>query len=76
MRHETVVIYDKTKEMFHFTDPTLSGYPFQVWYPGSATLQNDIEAVLEFHKMAHNVVGMEHIRRCGDHIDYRVVYNT
>lgn len=75
-RRTVVVIHDTKRKAIHFTDTKLQGE--DVWFPyekSAIALLPAIERLMTLNRVAHNVVSVEHQRRCGVCDDWRVVYN-
>lgn len=76
-RGNTVVLVDWDKMKFHFTTQPLAGSDNNCWYPfeGEGTLFSDIEKAMIKGAVAHNVVSLIELRKCGCSTDFKVVYN-
>jgi hypothetical protein len=76
MRDSVVVLHDQVRQAIHFCETELQGQ--DRWF--DFTGDNDdlfikVESLMVDNGIAHNVTSVQYLRKCGNTIEYTVVFN-
>lgn len=76
MRKSVVVIHNPKNQSIHFASTKLQGDDLWLPFDGKhENLHQAVEKVMVLNRIAHNVTGVQRLRRCGICEEFEVVYN-